>query len=342
MVTNLIIVSSLLGVLQFVKINNKLTRNVLYSIFALVFFYLTAFRESGIDRDYDGYVSAYEGDDILASIFEPTFTLFTFLIKNYLNNNVKFLFVFYAIFGVLLKLYALEKLSNFIFASLFLYSTYYFSLHELTQIRIGASCSFFLLSIPWLYNRNAILYFSCITFAFLFHFSAVVLFPLWFLEVNGFNKTKWIVALILSIIFGVLLKVALGEIFNNYSFGLFQQKVMSYSIDNNAEHNVFNAWVFIKISILSVVIYKIDLLRNHNIYLYILVKIYLISLMLYYLFAFNPVFSSRISDILAITEIVIFPTICFIIKPQYIARIIVILFGCSLIFLNLFYNKIIM
>ena len=342
MILNIILIFIFLALYQFIKIENVTLKSIIYFSISIVLFIICAFRNSGVDRDYEVYVSAFNGDNISTTIFEPSFIFITAIIKNYLNSNVKFLFVFYAILGLLLKAYAIKRISKFEILSLLLYVSYYFSLHEITQIRVGVACTFFLLSIPSLYNKSAIKYFSIITIATLFHFSAIILYPLWLLNSNKIEKNKWVLLLATSILFGLLLKGIFAKIFNNYSLGFFEQKILSYNVDNNAEYNVFNVWIFIKIFFILMIVNKIEHIHKFYPYIYLLVKIYFISIVFYYLFAFNPTFSSRITDILAITEILIFPTLIYIVRPSYVARFLIIIFGCTLLFLNLFYNKIIM
>lgn len=331
----------MLAVIQYVNFENKLSKLIVYCFISFFLFYIAAFRESGVDRDYEVYVSAFKGDNISTTIFEPSFIFITFLVKNFLNSNVKYLFLIYAIFGVLLKTYAIKKITHFEFLSLLLYISYYFSLHELTQIRVGASCTFFLLSLPFLYHRNAKIFFPLITIAFLFHFSAIILFLLWFLNTNNINKSRWILLLFFSVLFGVFFKTFLSNVFDNYSLGFFEQKILSYNIENNTDYNVFNLWQILKLILLTIVLFKINLIYFYNKYIYLLVKIYLISIIFYYGFAFNPTLSGRINDLLGITEIIIFPNIIYIINPKFIARIVIVLLGFSLLYLNLYYNKII-
>jgi hypothetical protein len=323
------------------KLKNVLLNQILYFFVAILLFYFSAFRESGIDRDYDVYVSAFEGNDLSTTIYEPSFSFITFIINKFLRGDVKFLFIIYALLGVFLKLYAIKKISKFEFISLLLYFSYYFSLHELTQIRVGVSCSLLLFSIPYLYRRDFKAFIFIAIFAFLFHFSAIVIFPLWFLNVNSFNKSRWLLIVFLSIIFGMFFKSFFSNLFDSYSLGFFEQKILSYNIVNNTIYNVFNIWVLFKLFILLIIVCKIERISQFNKYIFLLVKIHIISISFYYLFAFNPTFSGRISDLLGISEIVVFSNLIFIFKPRYLGRIIIVLYSASLLFLNLFYNKII-
>ena len=342
MITNIIFIFIFLSIFQFIKIENAILKSFFYILISCILFFICGLRNSGVDRDYEVYVSAFNGDNISTTIYEPTFIFITLFIKKYLNNDVRYLFVIYAIIGVLLKTYAIKKISKFEIITLLLYVSYYFSLQELTQIRVGAACTFFLLSIPALYKRNGIKFFILISIATLFHFSAIILYPLWFLNSDKIIKKKWVIFLVVSILSGIILKGVFVNIFNNYSLGFFEQKILSYNNDNNAVFNVFNVWIFLRILFILIILYKIENIYRFNPYIYILVKIYFLSIYLYYFLAFNPTFSSRITDILAITEILIFPTLIYIFNPKYLARILIIIFGGTLIFLNLFYNKIIM
>jgi hypothetical protein len=285
---------------------NKKVNNILVIFLTLILFAICAFRGPDVDRDYNTYITAFNGDNLSVAIFEPTFVLISQIINIFFKGNVLFLFIFYALIGVVIKIYALAKLSTNIFVSILIYISYYFSLHEMTQIRIGAACTFFLLSLPHLLNRNKVFFFGLIAISICFHFSAVVLIPLWFLDTGKLLKIKWLIFIVASIIVGIFLKSLITFIFENGTFGPFQQKILAYEFSNNSELNVFNVWILLKliISIMSILLFR--RLYLYNSYAILLVKIYIISLCSYYLLSFNPAFAGRVNDIFGISELLLF------------------------------------
>jgi hypothetical protein len=323
----------------FENINKKVTYTLVI-LLTLILFVICAFRGPDVDRDYNTYITAFNGDNLSVAIFEPTFVLISQVINFFFRGNVIFLFIFYALIGVVIKIYALTKLSTNIFVSILIYISYYFSLHEMTQIRIGAACTFFLLALPHLISRNKLYFFGLIAISICFHFSALVLIPLWFLDTRKLVKIKWLIFIFGSVIGGIFLKSLITFIFENGTFGPFQQKILAYEFANNSELNVFNIWMITKLIIaFYLVIYsqKFKYINSNSI---IFIKIYILSLCAYFLLSFNPAFAVRINDIFGMSEIILFPIIVFIFKPKLIGKIIIYFIASTYIYLNLFYLKI--
>lgn len=96
-----------------------------------------------------------------------------------------------------------------------------------------------------------------------------------------------------------------------------------------------------RISILTFLIYKSDVLVKYNKYSFILIKIYVISISFYYILSFNPAFAGRINDMFGIVEIILFPMIMFLFTPKILPRLLIFTLSSMFLFLNLYYNKII-
>lgn len=313
----------------------------LYAFFGITLFLISGLRGENVDRDYGSYLSAFYGDNISTTIYEPTFILFSFLINKILYEKVIFLFVFYAFFGVILKLYAASRLTAFPMFTLLLYFSYFFILQDMTQIRIGSALTFFLFSIPFLYKRNWKFFILFILISGSFHFSAFVLFFLWFLKPNIIYKKSWFLFLISSILIGMFFKNHIANIFETIDFGPIQYKILAYGDNNNAELNIFNFWILLRIFISFIILFNIEKIYLHNRYTILLLKIYILSISLFYLLSFNPVFASRLNDILGIVEIILFPTLLYLFTPKIIPKIILLFYAFCFFFLNMFYIQII-
>jgi hypothetical protein len=147
--------------------------------------------------------------------------------------------------------------------------------------------------------------------------------------------------MIFSIFIGITLKPFITIFFENFNFGLFQNKILAYQNDNNTALNIFNLWIITRILILTLLIYKSDVLIQYNRYFFLMIKIYVISISFYYILSFNPAFAGRINDMLGIIEIILFPMIMFLFKPKILPRLFIFALASMFIFLNLYYNKII-
>ena len=207
----------------------------------------------------------------------------------------------------------------------------------MTQIRIRAALSIFFFSFPYLLKRDYKFFFLFVSISFCFHFSTIILAPLVLLNSQKINKSHLLIFLFLSILVTFFSNAFLINFFETFDFLFFQNKIMAYAENNNAELNIFNFWIILRISFSLLLLLKIDYLFKYNKYSILLLKIYFLSICFYYIFSFNPVFASRINDILGIVEILLFPSILYIIKPKYIAKSLLIVYSAFFLYLNLFH-----
>jgi hypothetical protein len=318
---------------------NKLTKNSFFYFFAMLLIITAAFRGDG-DFDYNGYVTFFNREDTF--IIEPTFLLITSFIKYFLGSNPLYMFVFYAIFGVSLKIVAIKQLTNFWFLSLLIYLSNFFILHEMTQIRAGIASAILLLCIKPIFERDWKRFLLLSILAFLFHYSAIVILPFWF--INNKSIKLW---LLVSIPFSYLIYfIGINFIIAVPIPGV-QEKVIMYqklreleSIEGKTT-NVFNLVFLSRVAIFYLLLFKYDLIHKHNKYFPILIKIYSISLASYLVFANIPAFSSRINELTGIVEIILIPFIYYVFKPVFFSRSIVVFIGFCLIMVALFYTKLI-
>ena len=96
-----------------------------------------------------------------------------------------YLFLLFAILGVSFKLIAIKQLTELWFLSLILYLSNFFILHEMTQIRAGVASAFLLLCVKPIYDRDLKRFLLFAVLGFLFHYSAIVILPLWFLGIKA-------------------------------------------------------------------------------------------------------------------------------------------------------------
>jgi hypothetical protein len=104
------------------------------SLIALAFVSVASFRPSFLD--YQVYVNYfYTIDDIF---IEPSFYFIVKILK-FLNLSYIYLFIFFAILSVILKIIAININSRYIYYSLLIYLSYYFILHGLHLERTRSS-----------------------------------------------------------------------------------------------------------------------------------------------------------------------------------------------------------
>ena len=127
-------------------------------------------------------------------MIEPSFLLISYILGLF-TDNVHILSLVYAIFGVSLKMYAFREMSEFCFVPLLCYISFYYVLHELTQIRAGVVSGIFLCTHPLIAENKKKIAFLLLLGGSLIHYSSLMLLPVLFLNNKPFNKKTTILFL---------------------------------------------------------------------------------------------------------------------------------------------------
>lgn len=318
----------------------KITKNIVFLCLGLLLIIIAGFRGPGVDRDYNNYIEMFRQPEFIST--EPAFVLISIFLHSYIGDNCVFLFVIFAILGVTLKLMAIKKLTDLWFLSMVIYLSNFFILHEMTQIRVGIASALLLLCIKPIYDRNWKLFLLFSILAFSFHYSAIVILPLWFL---GHKPRKQL--LLLSVPIAYLIYFSGINLITKIPIPMIQNKIEMYQTlmelgdEGSTLINVFNLVFIAKIIIFYFLLYKYEIIIQNNKYASILMKIYSISLVSYLILAVLPPLATRVNELFSIVEIVIIPFIFYVFKPNYFSRSILIFIGMCLLLINLFYVKLI-
>jgi hypothetical protein len=288
--------------------------NIFCSIFVFIF---SAFRQPNVDADYDSYVRLFNGEG--ASMFlEPTFQGIKFIVITFFNSDTFYLFFIYALLGIVPKLYFFKIESNLFLISLLIYFSHFFLLHDFTQIRVGAGLSIVFFSFKYLDRGNYFKYFLIILSASLFHYS--LLFYLVGLLFNNkpINYFKYLSILIIVYCF-YFLNLSFASVFSSLKIPFLDYKISSNEIQylTTLEEpvNVFNLLQLIRIVIFFTFCYfakNISIIKPD---IYILLKIYFISIITFVLFSDNGLYSFRISQMFQVAEILFIPYILYLNRP---------------------------
>lgn len=341
MVVLLLILFLLISGLSFISFPRSKEKITTFYILGSILIILAAFRGENVDRDYESYIELFNNVNGIATFIEPSFLFISWIINLFFHGNIVYLFLIYAVLGVSLKLLAIKQYSQFWFLSLLIYVSYSFPLHEMTQIRAGVAAALILLSIKPLYERKLYKFLIIVFSATLFHYSSIIVFPIWFLKPDKIKKWLFIIAIPVAYLIHISLKLDFTSLASFISFLPLQKKLLAYKPDNTGYLNVFNVWQLLRIGISYLLVWKADLISEKNKYGYLFIKLYLISTCAYVILASNPSFAGRIGDLFAIADIISLPLIYYTIRQKNFAKIFIILVGFSYLFLNLFYNKII-
>lgn len=309
---------------------------LVYLLLGIIVTLYVGFRDGDLVRDYGVYKAWYEQGFFLA--VEPTFALIAFFVKNYLWDNVLFLFVIYAIIAVALKWKAIEQFTSLVFFSILIYLSDLFILQELTQMRAAAATGFFLLSIKPLYERKGKKFLFLIVCATLFHISSVLAFFLWFLKPEKINKPLWIFFVLTA--YGLaLLHFDLFQLAIYMPIPFVQEKVTMYlAMQEKSEGgaNIFSLLFLGKMAITLFLLWKAEFLATHNRYIYLLLKIMFVSLLFLLLFSSNLAAGLRFSEFFGTVEILLFPLLYYTMKQKYIAWAVLVFIAALFFYIRVF------
>jgi len=310
----------------------------------LLLFLLATFRDGNAVRDYRIYVDMYSVVDSHENmggwVVEYSFFLIAMFVKHVLIDNILFLFAIYALLGIALKFLAVRELTGLIFLSMVIYISNFYILHEFTQIRVGVSSGFMLLCINPINERNfkRFIIFTCC--ALFFHYSAILLFILWFFRNDRINKYIYILIIPLSFIFYFLQINIISVLIHLIPIDYIQQRYNIY-LQKQQEMNVFNPVILAKCVIYYVILWKSKLIEKQNKYVNLLLKFEALSLSSFILFSQIPAFSVRISQFLGIVEIILIPLVYYAFNPKILSKSLVVFIGLCMLLINIFYSKLI-
>ena len=342
--------------LSFPKMNEK-SKNLSVCLTAIVLFVIAAFRGKYVDHDYVwayGYFiknipdAAFMFRDFSGFLNhlpppELSFCVLVSLIKGVTACVMPVVAVVYAFFAVPTKINGIRRLTNddmFAFALLFYFSNL-FLLHEMTQIRAGLATGIFLYAIPAIYQRKPVKFVCLIIFASLIHRSTMVALPLYFLNGKDINFKLWLGCTVAILVLAVIHYDVVSFVLD-YDVPILHHKLVIYTATQNwlkFNVNLFNSFILLQLFVSVFLYWKRDLIIPHCSYFYLLLKLNLLSIIVFYFFSRIPVFAFRLNDFLGFSTIILYPLVYYAIKPRAVAQLVVLCMAWSILLINLFHNK---
>ena len=287
--------------------------------------------------DYENYY-----DYFVSGKFDRAEIGFKFYVETlkHIITNPQILFLAVALLSVGIKWTAIQKLSPCIWGSLLIYLSHFFILHDMIQIRAAIASGLLLWATKFLVEKNAKKFFLTSTIAVLFHNSAFVIFPLWFINTNKAQKNiyMWMIPIAYIIVitghsFGYLVShIPIQQI---QTLWMMYEQVMARDV--GTEINIFNSMHLIRCAMCMFILVNIDKLAKYSPYAIVWTKIYTISFGAFLLLSDIPVIAFRISELLQIVEILLLPTILLLPRYRQLSKYIIIGFAGFCMFINIFY-----
>ncbi|MFZ8831103.1 MAG: EpsG family protein [Thermodesulfobacteriaceae bacterium] len=305
--------------------------NFMFWTTALILILIAGLRPIGLDRDSIAYANAIQSyKDVNLVALEPAFWVIKWFNDIFFNGNVRTFFLIYAILGVSIKFLAIKRLSKLPWLSVGAYLSSYFILHEMTQIRVGVAAGLFLLSIPDIHSRNFRKFIIKALLAISFHYSAIIMLPLYFLHPKKLNIAYFLLPIVGLISVYVDLSKPLLSNLANLAPNFLAYKINIYlTLLELGEHSEINIVNFHYTSLLLLTyfgffLYIINKIKND--YDVLFLKIFALSLFSFYFFSDVPVFAYRISQFLNVAAVIFVPNFILYFKQKELIFLLVILF----------------
>ena len=335
----------ILSVFALMDTGEKKSAHTEYIYWGAVFvmFLLAALRPIGVDNDSSAYQNLFINGAQRENEVELSFEM----IGNWVYNvwkEPRMLFVIYAFLSIVIKAFPIRKITKEVCVlSLLVWVCHFYLIQELTQIRAAVAGAFFLVGVVFLLSGRRWIYVLSVLCASVFHYSAFVLLFFTFLSTKELSVT-WKRILFFLPLVGYMFYLIHFDPFVSLPIPYLQDKVDLYETMRDSgmagdEINVFSSLYLMKLVVFYFILwkYKFIVTRRHDVSL--TMKIFAVSFFCYPFFAFLPVLSFRLSEMLGIIEILMIPTLVYAFKPRIYGRIAVITYAVASIGLNLFYIK---
>lgn len=312
-----------------------------FAIIVVLLTIMAGMRPIGIDKDSMQYYGYFLGG-------AHEFVEYSFLIicgiSETLFSDVRGVFVIYALLAIPLKCYAFTRLSDDIFALLAVYISYFYILHDLTQIRIGVSLALVFFGFTFLIKGKYLIYTICVLIATIFQYSAVMGLMLLLFRNKELNVWKrWVLAILPFIAFSTFLMNI--DLISLIPIEYIQDRLTLYEelrdsgIAGDEKVNLLNISVLLKLVVFYFLLWKYDIVKEKCAYLPILLKTFVFSYCCFGLFSFLPILAFRTSEFFCFVEIMMVPLIIYAIEPKSVGKLLVSLYAIGMFLLNTFYAE---
>ena len=228
---------------------------------------------------------------------------------------------------------------EFYFVPLLCYNSFYYILHDLTQIRAGVVSGIFLCTLPHIAENKKKIAFFILLGASLIHYSSLILLPVLFLNNKPFCK-KTTILFLCAIPLGYVVYYAGGSILMNPSLPFIGNKLAIYQAAVEKGKMTVGINIFDPLHIMSIMLFYYlflfkDTLTKLCSNFPILLKTSAIGLCLYSASAFLPVLALRTSQLYCIVNILLYTYILYTFKQKWIGISFVLIISLLLLYVSI-------
>ncbi len=302
--------------------------NILVAAIIVLMVVISGTRPGSYVSDYAVYEDIfYNFDGLKARLtFEPTF-LWLCEKFYYMNGTIRWVIWVYAIIAIPLKVYSLYKMSNpeVFFLAIPIYLGNFFQLHDCEQMRLAAALALtmysFLLRLEgkkWLW---IIFWLIAITFH---HTAAALILPLLITPKKAMGY-YWRIGMIVAVAIGIVFWIIKVSPVTVLPIPYIEAKMALYEIAiSNGEHpdiQVIHPTVLLRMITFLYTIYFYDTIYEHLKCLNLVLVCEAIGLFCWFGLSTTSVFAVRMSELFEVTEIILFASVFYTIKPYWLGKI---------------------
>ena len=317
---------------------------VLLCLYAFVFIFLATTKDVDSTADAANYEDMFNhNDNPLQELYtEPSFTYLSRIVQ-FAGGEVGVLFFIYAIITIPGKIYALSKMTSFIFSAMLIYVPIYFEVHDMIQIRAAAAATFLFLSILLIVERRRAWAFLLMVIAILFHYSSIAFLP--FILIGNMKLNSYFrIAIAFLVPIGFVMYFLKLDLISLIPMFLTEGKLDYYK--EAADIGLFeltppylNPFFLAKCIILYLFLYYYDFIVESNKFAPILINVFAASILFLLSMSTISVLASRVSDLYGIVDCVIFSYCIYLVSPRYITRIAIAIVGLYMLVHNMFFTE---
>jgi len=314
----------------------KLELPMLYMI-GIVLVCFAGFRGIGVDRDIMNYWNMFDYSESLSDF--PNQEVMAKLIP----ISLKFVGIYsfgvailvFAILSVSLKIYAIKKYSYARLASVLYFFSWLFLLQDFTQIRAAVAVGILLFAVQDIYHRNLFRFIFKVGLACLFHYSSLLIVPLYFVSKENLNKKVYLIMLGIFIILGLQKSINIFTIIPGLT--AMSSKLNTYMLYQGfTTINVININSLIQVTLVVILVLNYDVIKQYSKYSVIFIKQSYFSCLSYFVLSAVPVLAFRVSELYAIANIITVSYFCVVFKKSSYFWGFIIVLSLTLLSLNLF------
>ena len=260
-----------------------------FILIILFYFLIGSLRSWRVGTDTGGYVSLLPGiiSQDLFTIIEyerDPFFWITMKFINTISDSYIAYFIFLAVVFWFFSAYTIKKYAVDVFIALLVFVSFRFSDFYMNAMRQGISIALIFFSIKYIFDKKLIYFVLIVIVAALYHKSAILFLPIYFIQYINIESKKWLMPVIFVIVF------VLKDLLFQYIF----VRLISYSEQDSMYLNVGEAhgilyFILYLVAFALCYFFSLDMKNNRN--FTILLNIVFVALLLQVICLTNPAFN---------------------------------------------------